>query len=341
LNLNRTFLNRSKLDRTCWNRTRWISLVALLLTLQLCGAGETRPTSRGDIKKAIERARTLRTQTKMVPGVLQASGLTIKIGDVRLGQATLRIDDAKGEGGATYKLTEQYKTAIAEEEKWAQVRYTGTLLLGADLALLSGELKQTAELTDRTDNRRQTTTTIISLKTEGDSLTWTRSATRKGEDKPFSSESKKVALYGERPLPMNALLGLAVFSSNTERDGWKPDPKNGLCVPVLDLNWEMEDVNIEPAWISFDSPTYVDPKGSAAVLRVRVLVGEIGEKGLDVDAPSPPIWRAQQVWPLDGRAKALAHPTPPDPRINIESADPATLDVDAPLDLEKIAGALK
>ncbi|HYG77108.1 MAG TPA: hypothetical protein VEK08_19040 [Planctomycetota bacterium] len=315
-------------------------LFLLLFTRTSLLAGESRPTSQGDIKKAIERARALRAQTKLVPGVLQSSGLILKAGDVRLGQATLRIDDAKGEGGATYKLSEQYKTAIVEDGKGAQIRYSGTLLLGSDLALLSGELKQTAELKD-SDGKEQTATTTITLKLDGDTLTYERTAQRKGEDKPFASEKKKIALHGERPMPMNALLGLAVFVSNAEKDGWKPDPKNALCVPVLDLNWEMVDVGVEPAWVSFDQPTYMEPKNTAAVMRVRVLVGEVGEKGLEVDAPEPQVWRAVQTWALDARAKALAHPAPPDPRIKIEPADAESVDIETPLDLAKIGAALK
>ena len=69
--------------------------------------------------------------------------------------------------------------------------------------------------------------------------------------------------------------------------------------------------------------------------------GELNEKGLQVEPPKPDEWRALQVWPMDAQGRPLSHPAPGDPRLTVEATDPATLDFNAPLDLEKIGAASK
>jgi hypothetical protein len=83
------------------------------------------------------------------------------------------------------------------------------------------------------------------------------------------------------------------------------------------------------------------PKGAAAQMRVRTLVCEVTEKGLEVDAPSPAVWQAAETFVLDEHCRPLTYPAPDDPRIAVEMVDPAALDANAALDLAKIGAAVK
>ncbi|HEY3324312.1 MAG TPA: hypothetical protein VGP72_27925 [Planctomycetota bacterium] len=312
------------------------------LSLLACAAfaADSRP-SKSDIKKASERGAALRQQTKLVPGVPQASAAMMKAGGVPCGYAGLSITDAKGEGGAVYKLTEQYKAGLSEEGQQALMTYRGTMLLAADLALISGRLEQTSELTDKTKGNHQIVSTTIMVEVKGDEISWHRRAQRKDEKDPFLTENKKLSLHGVKPIPKTALPGLAALHLAAQPGGWKPDPKDALCVPVLDANFDLDSLDILPAWIAFDVPTYMNPKETAAVMRVRELVGEVGDNGLDVEPPTPQVWQAHQDWALDAAAHVLAYPSPDDPRIKVERLEHAALETAPPLDLDKIAEALK
>jgi len=300
-------------------------------------AGESRPTSQSDIQKAVERAKLVRAQKKLVPGVLQSSALVMKMGEARCGQALLKIENAGGENGAVYKLSGRFKAGMSENGQSALIDYTGTFLLAADLTLVSGELRAASDLLSKSDGKKQAVISSATLNVKDDTLFWERSEQKDGKDSPKTA--KKIALHGVRPMPKNALLALAALTMESEKDGWKPEPKSALCVPVIDLGWEMDSFEVEPAWISFDQPTHMNPKDTAAVMRVRSLVGEITDKGLEIEPPLPQVWLSVQLWALDGRAHALSHPPPDDPRIKIELADPATVNVEGTLDLEQIEKA--
>lgn len=302
-------------------------------------SAERRPTGTGDIQKALERGAAMREQKALVPGALQSSALVLKIGDVRCGHATIRIEDAKGEGGAVYRLRVTFKAAMAQDDESAVMDYGGAFLLGPDLALISGKMS-TAWETRRKD-RQQATKATAELSVQDGVFSWQRFEQGPDGKEPAAKASRKTKLNGVRPIPRNALLALAVFVSGAEKDGWKPDPAKPLCVPALETDYEMDSFQIEPAWISFDLPAYTNPKGTAAQMRARFLVGEITGKGLEVEPPEPAVWLEQHVWALDGRAHALSHPAPDDPRIKIETVDPAALDENAPLDLEKIRAEAK
>lgn len=301
-------------------------------------AGESRPTSQGDIQKAVERANIIRAQKKLVGNVLQSSALIMKIGEVRCGQALLKIEDAKGENGAVYKLSERFKAGMSEEGQSALVDYSGTFFLAVDLTLISGQLRASSDLTSKNDGKKQALNSLATISLKDDTLIWQRTEQKDGKEGPKSS--RRVKLHGVRPMPKNALLALAALVVESEKDGWKPDPKNALCVPAIDLGWELDNCEIEPAWVSFDQPAYTHPKGTAAVMRVRSLVGEVTEKGLEIEAASPQVWLGVQTWALDGRAHSLSHPAPDDTRIKIETVDAAGFDVESALEMEKIEKAL-
>ncbi|MCY3018642.1 MAG: hypothetical protein NTW87_06385 [Planctomycetota bacterium] len=264
----------------------------------------------------------------------------MKVGDVRCGQAAVKVEEAKGEGGAAYKLTESFKVAMAEEGQTAIVEYSGTFLLGPDLGLLSGRMRTRSDLTDKDSGKRQALHALLDLTVTADALAWQRSEQKDGAQAPVVKEKKTMALHGVRPVPQNALPGLAAFVMAAGKDGWQPDPRNGLCLPVLNLTAELDGFEIEPFWVSFDMPAFNNPKGTAAQMRARALVGEITDKGFEVSPPSPPVWQAVQLWALDAQCCPLSHPAPEDKRIAVEAADPATLDMNAALDMEKIAAAL-
>ena len=315
--------------------------LALLLSYGVARAGEERAPSGGDVKKAIERGAALRKQAGFVPGAPQKYALVMLARGVRCGHAVLEVSDAKGEGGATYKLVESFKAGMADEGQTALIDYHGTFCMGPSLGLLSGELRTRSEINDTAQGKQQHLTLTESLSVKDDTLTW-RITEQKGEAKePTVKESKKLPLYGVRPIPKNALFCLMAFAGAAAKDGWQPDPKNALCVPTLDSGWELESPTIEPSWVAFDAPAPGDPKGTAVRVRVCALVGEVTAKGLEVETPAEAVWQAQQSWPLDAQGRPLAHPMPPDERITVQTSDPATLDVNAPLDLAKIGAAMK
>jgi len=319
--------------------TRLTTICVLICAFS--GAAESRPASQSDVKKGLERGAALRNQTQLVPNVIQKYALITKAGGVRCGHAVVSIEDAKGEGGAVYKLSEQFKAAMADEGESVLIDYTGTFLLAADLCLLSGQMRAHSDLTSKAGNRHQDLVSQASVAIRQDTLQW--ELTRKQEDgkEAAPKASKKLPLHGVRPIPKNALFGLAAFAIAAAKDGWQPDPQQSFCVPTLDPGWEMDDFAVEPAWITFAPPAPSEPKGTAARMTVRWLIGELADQGLEVVPPEPAVWQSRQTWPLDAHCRPLAHPAPDDPRMTVESSDPETLNLDAPLDLEKIAAALK
>jgi hypothetical protein len=314
-------------------------VAGLLLAVASLQAGESRPSSQGDIKKGVERGAALRKQAALVREALQSSALVIKAGGVRCGHALTRIEDAKGAGGATYRLIEQYKAAMAEEGQTAVIEYDGTLLLGPDLGLISGELRNKSELCDTATQKRQRGSASVTLTVNKDELTWQRSD--QSEGKEAVAKSGKTALHGVRPVPINALPALAALVKAGAEGGWQPNPKDAVCMPTLDPGPEMDSFAVQAVWVTFDRPGIGMPKGAAAQMRVRTLVCEVTEKGLEVDAPSPAVWQAAETFVLDEHCRPLTYPAPDDPRIAVEMVDPAALDANAALDLAKIGAAVK
>ena len=308
-------------------------LLGLLCSVSL--AVEQRPTSENQIRKAIERGNAIRNQQKLLNPVLHEYALVMKIGDVRCGHARVKIDDAKGEGGATYRLTESFKAAMAEEGQSATIDYSAEFLLGPDLGLISGKMNTQSDLQSKEDNKQQNSISVTTLKIQDGKLVADRV---EAGDK--TANQKILPLHGVRPIPKNALLALTVFAVN-EKQAYSPDLKDAFCVPSIDFDWESNSLQIEPAWIVFDAPVYTNPKGTGLQMRLRYLAGEITDKGLEVEPPAPQVWQSHQTWPLDEKWRPLAHPSPGDPRIKVQGVDPATLDVNAPLDLEKIRAAAK
>jgi len=333
--------------------------VIWVLVSTLGAASEARPSSQSEVRKGLERGAALRKQTQLVPGVVQRYALLMKAGGVRCGHAMVTIEAAKGDAGAgaVYKLSEQLKAAMAGEGESAVIDYDAAFLLGADLGLLSGQMRTHSKLskpagTDSQfpNNRKlfpvsvpvqQELVSQASVAVRDDALIWELTQSKEDGKDAAPKVAKKFPMHGVRPIPKNALFGVAAFASAAAKDGWQLDGKESYCVPTLDLGWEMDNFAIGPAWITFTPPAPADPKGSAARMNVRWLVGEIEEKGLQVEPPEPAVWLARQTWPLDAHCCPLAHPKPDDPRITAESADPATLDLNTPLDLEKIAAAMK
>jgi hypothetical protein len=322
---------------------RVLCCALLLLVVHAAVASEPRPSSQSDVKKGLERGAALRAQTKLLPGVLQKHALIMKVGGVRCGHAVVTIEDAKGDGGATYKLTEQFKAAMANAGETALFDYNATFLLGADLGVLAGQLRSSSDLTKTADGKRQSLVLTGTLTMKDDALFWQLSEQKKDAKEATLREEKRLPLYGVRPIPKNALFALAAFQSALAKDGWQPDPKEAVCVATLECNEQMEAPSVEPAWVSFDRPGLNDPKGTAVRMRVRLLVGEVADKGLEVEPPEPAVWQSHQDWPLDAQWRPLAHPSPDpeSPSLAAEAADPAALDVNAVLDLEKIAAAMK
>ena len=314
-------------------------------------ASESRPSSQSDVRKALERGAELRKQTHLVPNVVQKYALIMRAGGdagtaaggARCGPAVVTIEAVKGEAlaGAVYKLSAQFKAAMAGEGESAVIDYSGTFLLAADLGLLSGQTRTHSKLSSKAGNKQQELVSQASVAVRDDTLIWELTQAKEDGKDTAPKPAKKFPLHGVRPIPKNALFCVAAFAAAAAKDGWQPDDRESYCIPTLDLGWEMDNFAIEPSWITFAAPAPADPKGSAARMNVRWLVGEIDEKGLQIEPPEPAIWQARQTWPLDARCRPLAHPKPDDPRISVEPADPATLDLNEPLDLEKISAAMK
>ncbi|MGD0088749.1 MAG: hypothetical protein ABSE73_02410 [Planctomycetota bacterium] len=323
-------------------------MAIVCVVLSACaGASEARPASQADVKQGLERGAALRNQTQLVPNVIQKYALITRAGGVRCGHAVVTIEDAKGEAGAVYRLREQFKAAVAGEGESALIDYSATFLLASDLCLLSGQMRTHSDLSNKGQNKHQDLVSQASVAIREDTLVWELSPQQEDgqagtpQAAKQAKQSKKFPLHGVRPIPKNALFGLAAFALAGAKDGWQPDPKESLCVPTLDLGWEMDNFAVEAAWITFAPPALTDPKGSAARMGVRWLVAEIDEQGLEVVPPEPAVWLARQTWPLDAHCRPLAHPAPDAQGMTVECSDPETLDPNAPLDLEKIAAAMK
>ena len=303
-------------------------------------ANEERPARDSEIAAALARGAALRRQEKIVPGALQDYAIVTKIGGVPCGLARVTLEDGKGANGAAYKLSEQFKAAMTEGGEAALIDYQASYLLGADLGLLSAELHTQSEIKGA-GGKSRVTLLNGTFTVKDDTLAWRISQQYQGEKLPALHEAKSLPLHGVRPLPRNALLALAAFARAREGAAFKPDVKQPACVPVFDVDYQMDNIDISPLWVTLDLPVYTLPKGTAYQVRSRMLAGAIGEKGLEVERPAPAEWHAVEVWAVNAQDAVLGAPVPADPRLSVEIVPPASLDFTQPFDLEKIAAAAK
>jgi len=325
---------------------RFPAVVLCLATLLLgtvLGA-EPRPTKSEDIRAAMTRAHELRKKAKEFnPLVAQSHALILKSGAERCGHAIVSVEKST-EAGAVYTLVERFKAAMDDGVQSVIVDYTGTFALDAGLGLLSGECTYQFD-NMKNDGTRQKVRHTAKMRVKDDKLEWEATEKADGQKEDLKLETRPIALHGVMPIPRSALVAFAALAGSSKTD-FKPNVKEAYCLPVLEMDWEQNALLIEPAWLSLDEPipafsSNAPPKGTAMQMRVRSLVGEVTEKGLEVETPAPEIWHRPQVWALDKKFRPLAHPAPDDVRIQVEAVDPAKLDTDVALNLGKIAAAMK
>ena len=304
---------------------------------------EARPTKADDIRAAMTRAHDLRKKASgFNPLVAQTHALLLKSGDVRCGHAIVKVEKS-GDSGAVYKLEEQFKAAMDDGLQSVVIDYAGTYALDAGLALVSGECSYQFD-NMKNDGTRQKVLHTAKMRVKNGKIEWEAAEKADGDKEALKLDTKPVDLHGVMPIPRSALVAFVALAGS--QPNFKPNVKEAYCLPVLDVDWETNTLMIEPAWISVDEPIpafsqKAPPKGTAMQMRVRSLVGEVTEKGLEVETPVPEIWHNPQVWALDEKFRPLAHPVPDDVRINVEPIAPEKLKTDEPLDLSRIAQAMK
>ena len=328
-------------------------MLPCMLAVTAASAFDHRPTSETEIREAIEHAAALRASNlSLVPAVLQKCAWLLKTGGVRCGHVSVEIADAKGEGGAVYKLIEMYKAAQSDGGRLSVVDYKCAYLLGADLSIISASLTQKSELRNANAEQPQVTLATCSIQVKGDKLMWVRSeqpAANEANGAPPAplSAKGKLELHGQKPLPENALPALAVLAA-AQQQPFLPESALPLCLPALCISPELDalsPLSIEPVFTIFALPgAKIDsPVVIAAQMATHRLVGDLTARGLEVDVPTPQVWRNRQVWLLDGNWHAVVQSGLADPSglLKIEAVNPAELDENAPLDYEKIATAAK
>lgn len=143
-----------------------------------------------------------------------------------------------------------------------------------------------------------------------------------------------------RPIPRNALAALPkLMIANGALKLETPEKTAAICVPCVDLDYELNDLVLDAAWLTFDKPTYVNPKESAYTLRARYFGADLTKDGLDVETPSSIQWIASQNWAFAADGRILQHPAPGDQHVTIETVDAGSLDTNAPVDLKAIEKA--
>jgi len=320
---------------------RAIVLAACLIS-QL-HAIEARPTKAEDIRAAMTRAHELRKKASgFNPLVTQTHALLLKSLDERCGHAIVRIEKSTESGGG-YRLDEQFKAAMDDGVQSVVIDYSGSYALDAGLGLVSGECTYQFD-NMKNDGTRQKILHSAKMKVKNDKIEWEATEKADGDKEILKLETKPVDLHGVIPIPRSALVAFMALAGS--RPDFKPNVKEAWCLPVLDVDWEQNTLSIEPAWVSADEPIpafskNAPPKGTALQMRVRMLIGEVTDKGLEVETPVPELWHNPQVWALDEKFRPLAHPIPDDVRIHVEPIEPEKLKTDVPLDLGKIASAMK
>lgn len=314
-----------------------IAAVFLLSTLMRASqAGEAGVPTAVEISQALERGKSVRTQKGVVPEALIKTAVVLKAAGVRCGYTLVTIEDAKGEGGATYKMTERIKGVLPRNLDTEVVEYVGVIMMDADLALLSGTQTTTKVVTSPKATEKETVSAEMIVK--GGELSWVRKEKR-ADDPEFVEKSDPVKLHGVRLVPHNALIALAAFAA--KEPGFKAGVSSPFCVPSLDTGGTIDSFLIQPAWLETDVPKDKTNPAAKLVFRVRILEGELNEKGMNVEPPSSEGWTDSLDWTLDANFHVGALPTSPDSLITAEIADPETLDPNAPMDFVKIKEAMK
>jgi len=319
------------------NSLAWTTLVAFALCVSVY-AGEQKPVSEDQMKAALSAGARARQAAKVDGALLPASALIVKSGGVRCGHAIIRVEAAT-EGGATYKMIENFKAATAEEGQSALVDYTGTFLLDAELGLISGTMQTKQELRDVSKNKTQISTLLATMVVKDKVLTWKRQELDEQGKEVNATATHQIELKNVKPLPRNALTALArLMMANGTLKIETVEKTPALCVPCVDLDFEMNDLVLDAAWLTFDKPTYVNPKDSAYVMRARYFGADVTNDGLDVETPTAIMWVAHQSWAFAADGRIVQHPNP-DRHVSVETVDAATLDVNTPLDFEAIRKA--
>ena len=298
----------------------WMNVVAAALIVSSTAFAANEKPSGSEIKAALERGKIVRDVKALVPAALGKNAFVIKISGVRCGHGITTLEDAKGENGAVYKLTEEARSAQADDDSARIFDYKGTYLLNSRLGLVSGTLRWKETTKEMKGTKQDVTEESCVMTVEKDTLKWT--ATVGGE---VSKDS--VALNGETPIPQSILCTLAAFLGNNSEALGKP-----LCVPELAPRADKDSFDIQTAWITFDK---AKDKPGAGYARMFHLIGLPERKELE-ELPGE-VWTAPQVLTLNG----VAITSYPDaaPNIDVEPIAPDKLDPETSLDLAKIAAA--
>jgi hypothetical protein len=310
----------------------------MMFAMAVC-AGESRPVAPDQMKDALALGERARMAADTPVTLLPSSALIVKTGGVRCGHALIRLEPVR-EAGATYKLTEVFKAATAEGGQYATVDYTGSFLLDEKLGLIEGKMETRQELQNPSANKTQVTKLLGTLSVKDNMLHWQRRELDEAGKELNATKTNKVELHNVRPIPRNALAALPkLMLLNGSLKLESPEKTMAICVPCVDLDYELNDLVLDAAWLTFDKPTYVNPKESAYTLRARYFGADVTKNGLDVETPSAIQWVANQNWAFAADGRILQHPSPGDPHVTIETVDAGTLDTAVPLDLKAIEKA--
>lgn len=307
-----------------------ILLLAVTLALQL-HAGDTAPKEQAEIDAALARGAALRQATAVQPEVLFTQALLLKSGDVRCGHAIIKLEDAKGENGAAYRLKEElHAVFIGPDSAKITGGYTAEFELGADFGLRSGKattpLKQ-----EKAGGAVQSMTYQATLKISEPDLLWELKVLDDA-GKVMQQTSDKIKLYKTRPMPKTLLNLLGLLRSKIG----DADIAVPLAVPAFETAMLHDGFPLEAAWLNFSREA-----DGAFGMRVRGLVCEPTPEKFEADPPSKEIWNDLREFTLDKNFRWAKIPSLPQPGSSFELIDAASLDVNAPLDIDKIRAATK
>lgn len=325
-------------------RSMTVAILTLILALG-AAAGEAPPTNATsatiapgatEISQALERGKNVRIQRGLVPEALMKVAVLLNAGDVRCGFTMVRIEDARGEGGATYKLIEQIKGAVPRGQDMEVIEYSGSLLLDADLALMGGSQVTTKTVTSAKTMEKETVSAEITVR--NGELSWVRKEKR-ADDPEFIEKPEPVKLHGVRPIPHNALICLAAFAA--KEPGFKAGVSSPFCVPSLDTGGTIDTFLIQPVWLETDAPRDKKNPDAKLIFRLKIMDGELNEKGMSVDPPNAEGWSDALEWIFNANFKVVSLPISVESLIKSELVDADKLDPKAPLDFVKIKAAMK
>jgi len=316
-------------------------LLAFVLTSAFCGEPAPvqplpQPPDASQITQALERGKSIRDQKGVVQGALIKSAVTLKVGDVRNGSALVKIEDGRADG-AVYKLTERLKVAMPEGNDMIVTDYMGVLLLAADLALVSG--KQVSTRTVTSNKKTETSIVTADIFVNGTELSWTKKEKRNDEPEMLDPKTD-VKLHGVRPMPRNAIIALAAFAAT--EPNFSPGISSPMLVPTMDMGITIDEFLLQPAWISFELPKDKTKPEIKMMMTVRFLDGEINDKGLKVEPPFEAQWNEDLMqWTYDQKMQVINTPAAGEAMIQTETTDPEKINVDEPLDFEKLKAEVK